>query len=65
MKGFADSMYNQDLTVDLRLAMGGMVKACNVNYFTIYAPEDKEHLTQIQIPKEIFSSVSVTMSFFL
>ena len=58
MEKVASYLYNEDVTVNLSLAETGKVKACEIGYFTVYAPNEKKHLTQIKIPQDIFSSVS-------
>jgi hypothetical protein len=52
------SFFNSDFTVDLRRAVGGAVKACEVGYFTILDEGAGEQVTMIEIPQSIFVSGS-------
>lgn len=56
--GLSKSYYFRDFTVDLTLAAGGAVKACDIGHFAIIAMDvpGGEQLTWIAIPQNIFVS---------
>lgn len=54
----SESYYNQDFTVNLRLAVGGSVKACDVGYFAVWSEKSSFILTRMRIPPTVFYDVS-------
>lgn len=57
-----NSYYNQDFTIDLRLADGEAVNTCDIGAISIIDTDIGETLTSITIPASHFVSIIVLAS---